>query len=311
MSTGDGTYVPGPPPPFVTETNEPRWQDCTWASGLMGLCDVRPATPATRVEREAIRAAAIAIAPLVDPPGATLTELVRGLEARHAYRPTIFIGTFLELLAVLETAQGAVILGRYDGLPTALRLDPGFRDGHAAYGRLAGPRGEIRPGYLWWMDPLGRGLYVGQWVEASVIRRYAGAWAGFGQVHAAIFRRSVMLAVVTRTPFAAPRHWTIPAGAVLRGYDPARPGAPVKSAVFTSETGGWATARVGVAWPGVDAPPAPNGAPFLEVSAGPAWAGLLILEAAVSLDPEPPAALSAIVVLDTLQSAIDEFRAGM
>lgn len=112
---------------------------------------------------------------------------------------------------------------------------------------------------------------------------------GGGFVYAVTFPplEDSMLAVVTRTPFAAPRHWTVGPGVALRGFDPARPGAPVKSSVFTSATGGWATARVDVAWPGVDKPPVPNGSPFLEVSAGPAWAGLLVLEAAVTLDPEP------------------------
>lgn len=117
-----------------------------------------------------------------------------------------------------------------------------------------------------------------------------------------------MLAIVTRTPFAAPVTWRVKAGTVLRGYDPARPGSHVKEVRFVGDSMAHATARVGVRWVGVDPAPVPRGAPFLEVSDG-AFAGLLIVEAHVSLDPIPDPCAERIA--SARKAALDEARAAL
>jgi hypothetical protein len=80
----------------------------------------------------------------------------------------------------------------------------------------------------------------------------------------------------------------VPAGTLLRGYDPARPGQVVLERTFATSSSALADAEVSVAWPGSPNPPIPRGTGFLRVSNG-LFAGLLIVAALVQLDPELPA----------------------
>jgi hypothetical protein len=119
----------------------------------------------------------------------------------------------------------------------------------------------------------------------------------------AILEDALMLAVVTRQPFPTPVIWRVAAGTTLRGYDPAQPGKVAKEMRFASDSLAHATARVGVSWPGTSPAPIPRGYPFLEVSDG-AFAGLLIVEAQVKLDPVPdPAQLARGKALEEARSA--------
>lgn len=97
-----------------------------------------------------------------------------------------------------------------------------------------------------------------------------------------------MLGIVTVSPFRAPRHWSVAAGVTLSAYDPARPGAAVKSLRWDHDSGATADATVRVDWPGVANAPIPRGGPFLRVRDG-TYAGLLIVAAQVTLAPDPPA----------------------
>lgn len=91
---------------------------------------------------------------------------------------------------------------------------------------------------------------------------------------------------VTLLP-GGPRTWRVAAGVTLNGYDAKQPGAVVKSATFASPSSALADATVYVTHdPGPG--PVPRGGPFLRVTNG-MFAGLLIVAALVTLDPEPPA----------------------
>lgn len=108
--------------------------------------------------------------------------------------------------------------------------------------------------------------------------------------------RPPMYAVETVTELAAPnpRTFTIAAGAVVNGYDPAHPGVIVKSyGPATAPSTAHADATVGVAWYDTASAPVPRGYPFLRVVDG-ALAGTLVAASAVTLDPAapPPATIS-------------------
>ena len=60
-----------------------------------------------------------------------------------------------------------------------------------------------------------------------------------------------------------PRHFTVPAGSTIRGYDPARPGTVITDADFPQESGASALAQVVISWPGLDPEPVPHGTFFL------------------------------------------------
>jgi hypothetical protein len=83
--------------------------------------------------------------------------------------------------------------------------------------------------------------------------------------------------------FEPSRHFTVPAGTTVRGYDPARPGTIIRDVDFAAESGANAVARVVIAWPDRDPQPVPHGT-FLQVADG-AFAGLYIQAQLVVLDP--------------------------
>lgn len=114
-------------------------------------------------------------------------------------------------------------------------------------------------------------------------------WAAIGG-HGLFVEDNDMFPVVTVTPLAAPnpRKFVIAAGVRVNGYDPARPGVVVKSAIGpTGGTSAYADAEAGVTWVGTTTPPIPRGGPFLRVVDG-VLAGLLIVKALVTLDPVTP-----------------------
>lgn len=80
------------------------------------------------------------------------------------------------------------------------------------------------------------------------------------------------------------RHFTVPAGTTIRGYDPARPGTIIRQVSFAAASGALAKARVVIAWPDRDPEPVPHGT-FLQVLDG-AFAGQYISARLVVLDPQ-------------------------
>lgn len=99
-----------------------------------------------------------------------------------------------------------------------------------------------------------------------------------------------MLGIVTATPLeGSPRDFTVPAGATLNFYDPAKPGKAIYSASWPAGNTLQADARCKVEWPGASPLPIPNGYPFLRCISG-VYAGLLLVEQYVKLSPAPPPA---------------------
>jgi len=82
------------------------------------------------------------------------------------------------------------------------------------------------------------------------------------------------------------RHFTVPAGTTVRGYDPTRPGTIIREVGFAAASGAHAVARVVIAWPDRDPEPVPHGT-FLQVADG-AFAGRYINARLVVLDPPEP-----------------------
>lgn len=189
-------------PAFVTETGDRKWDDCIWASGAM-LIEAWTGHP---VDRVALRAASGA-----SPKGASDLRDLRsgvadllGLDLPASPR----LGdrmTWRDLLHRLEHGGSAVVVGWYSSLPARLTrwdrklaaMDPTPDDGHAMFVT------DYRPstGKLWLMDPLGRGDYAGEWVDARVIRDFV--WTtSWGYIYAAATPEPVV-------------HHTAPRGASL------------------------------------------------------------------------------------------------
>ena len=79
------------------------------------------------------------------------------------------------------------------------------------------------------------------------------------------------------------RHFQVPPGTTLRGFDPARPGQTIRQLAFADGSGAHATSMVVIAWPQLDPQPVPHGT-FLEVATG-HFEGLYIKAQLVVLDP--------------------------
>ena len=152
--------------PFVTETDEQVWNDCTVCSGLMAAIAMGVDVPPNRPEREALRAAT------GDTDGGVgLDALNVGLRRRYGIvldRPATI--TWADVDTFLSTRGGVVaqLVYRELGSPFT-RWDPAFAarpDGgyHAVYLAGANPTG------VFLMDPLGRGSYAGEWVPKSRVR---------------------------------------------------------------------------------------------------------------------------------------------
>ena len=95
--------------------------------------------------------------------------------------------TFDDLRSRLSVGGAAVVFGAYASLPADLsRFDPKFAargvddSRHAVYLNSYDPASDR----FWWMDPLGRGDYDGEWVAASIVETFV--WTnGRGHVWAA------------------------------------------------------------------------------------------------------------------------------
>lgn len=93
----------------------------------------------------------------------------------------------------------------------------------------------------------------------------------------------VPMANITTVELYEPaRHFIVPAGTAVHGYDPTRPGMVVRDVDFVEQSGANAAAKVVIAWPGRDLEPVPHGT-FLQVADG-AFAGLYIKSQLAVLD---------------------------
>jgi hypothetical protein len=284
--------------------DDAAWEDCLWASAIEWLRAIGRNVPATHAEAEALRAAS-GQGPLG---GSGFRHLILG--AKNRYDLTVPPpGMKSAFLAAFRPGVAAVIAGSLGGLPAGHKLrrwEPGFTGGHAVYV-------ERTTDAILWCDPLAPVGSSPDRVALDDVERFL--WSGvacavWGSVAYTSQSEGEMYPIVTRSPFPIPVRWTVKAGTVLRGYDPAQPGKAVKELRFDRDSSARASARVGVSWRGVDADkaPIPRGAPFLEVLDG-AFAGLLIVEAQVQLDPVPdPCAPARAKALDDAIAAISKLK---
>ena len=228
------TYLPS----FVTETDERFWTDCTWASATMfvdswTLGQHRP-------DREALRAAS---GDTVG--GSNLDDVARGLNnlipsLPSLYRPTTWAATgavnYLKSGGVL-IAQGlyssirSYTTGRY------VRWDPSFatqgsKSGHAVC--VAAYRVSNGQEQVYWMDPLGRGTYKGEWMPASIFKVFLNSLRrsnGSVRVAAAKVGAAALLPDTSTgetmsiyTRIAQGGSFVIPADKTVRAWKPGRSG---------------------------------------------------------------------------------------
>lgn len=157
-------------PRFVTQTDEPVWDDCAWASATM-LFDK---WTNRRVNREAFRRSQSNRVG-----GSNMKDLRRGfanylgVDARWSPSGGDPL-TLDDLLSRLERGGGAVVFGYYSDMPEpfvrwsrSFATKPRRETGHAVYVQDYN-RAKNR---VWMMDPLGRG-YNGEWTPVAALRKF-------------------------------------------------------------------------------------------------------------------------------------------
>lgn len=102
------------------------------------------------------------------------------------------------------------------------------------------------------------------------------------QVLASLVAPAVPAKLTDVERFAAPRHFRIPPGTHLEGYDPARPNQVVKHRPFPEGSGASATAIVSISYPGLNPQPMPSGT-FVHVRDG-GFKGLFVPASSVVFD---------------------------
>lgn len=152
-----------------------RWEDCTWASGVMlaneAYGDI--VHPHTQAEYEALRDASGDV-PTPDSPGSGIKDLLKGFAERYGWIPRRLYG--FAPVADSPVGTALVIAGLYAKLPARLRWT-NFTGAHAfAIVKIAeGPAG-------WWvLDPLAPQGYAGEAATEAELRAFyqgiSGAWA--------------------------------------------------------------------------------------------------------------------------------------
>jgi hypothetical protein len=175
-------------PHFETETDvSGSWIDCLWASGTMLL------DKWTRGQRIIHHANLRRYSG--DTGGSNVEDLQRGI--RNATGWTVEVPEDANWSTLvnryIKKDYGIVLGGLYSRLrPYAggkfTRWDRGFANRgrfstHSVYIQRTGPSGSFRPGYVWWMDPLGRPVwnsrvreyipYRGEWMPMNIAMAFA------------------------------------------------------------------------------------------------------------------------------------------
>ena len=190
--------------PFITETDEPTFTDCQFASGLMLVAEWTDGAairdrhgntldaPGLKRLRERLR-----VLSGDTEGGASLEDLVRGIARRFPDLPPLPRTTaqveplrlsFDELWAKLKAGHCAVLDGnpiRVTDPKSPLRSMQAKDDyDHAVFVHTAkGERALV-------MDPLGRGRYQGQWVQKADLRQFASRFTTVtGSPYCAVVRR--------------------------------------------------------------------------------------------------------------------------
>lgn len=172
-------------PHFVTETDEARWGDCTWAAAVMAI--EHKTNGVMRPDREQLRIASHGDAAS---DGANMRQVVDG--AKNMLGLTLepwspWGGarlTWANVMTELPRGAGFMLAGLYNHLPDYFRRwDTHFQGNHMVYIERLTSSGAI-----WWMDPLGRGNYRGEWISAGAAKRFGEALTdGSGHIYVAPF----------------------------------------------------------------------------------------------------------------------------
>jgi hypothetical protein len=192
-------------PPFITETDEKEWDDCTVCSTLMAVAsatlgevtsapdwsDLGPA--GLKVRREKIRNHLPADK---QKGGLTNADMVVAFEKEFPWLPTLPVwsaqkNTWEETVKSLLGSGVAVL----NGNPAAVtnvnsklrRWTNNDKFNHAILAERA-RRAPDQSVDFFIMDPLGSGKYDGEWVPAQEVRQFIFKEAG-GVVQATIFKR--------------------------------------------------------------------------------------------------------------------------
>jgi hypothetical protein len=193
-------------PPFVTETDEVRWDDCTVCSTLMAVASAtlgevvsKPdwstlGDSGLKARREKIRDW---LPPDKQNGSTTMTDMRYAFKKEFPWLP-FEIPHYEEqkntwqdvLLGLLDKRTVAVLLGNPSDVKdesSPLRRWTNNDDfGHAIYADHA-KKGEDGSVSIFIMDPLGRGNYEGQYVSASDVRQFL--WDDGDSVKATMFPR--------------------------------------------------------------------------------------------------------------------------
>lgn len=166
-------------PHFETETDTTPWQDCAWSS-LSMLID-KWTRGHVVVHHRSLRTAS------GDSGGSASTDLARGVKNHPKTKGWTLPAqnaNWTQVVALINKGYGMVLMGQYGAIKGYskghyTRWDQKFANksysGHAVYLQKDGPKGAHKAGYVWWMDPLGRGTYKGEWVPLNVVRSFAMA----------------------------------------------------------------------------------------------------------------------------------------
>ena len=190
--------------PFITETDEPKFTDCQFASGLMLVAEWTSGDAVH--DRHGNTLDAVGLKRLRERiwvlsgdtvGGASLEDLARGIARRFPELPPLPRTTapvnplrpsFNELWAKLKAGHCAVLDGnpvRVADPKSPLRSMQAKDDyDHAVFVHAA--RGER----AFVMDPLGRGRYQGQWVSKVDLRQFASRFTTpSGSPYCAVVKR--------------------------------------------------------------------------------------------------------------------------
>jgi len=251
--------------PVLVSEREPTtpWNDCTWASGTMfGNAETLGIYPPKRATYEALRAAS------GDLGFSNMADLVKGMTKLWGWTGKV-VGTWAALESALASKGAATIVqGMYGALPTHYRRwQPNFLGPHAVYVQRLSTS-------LWIEDPLALWGYSGEVISLADVKSFftglGGAQAMLGRVGG---RDMLVIEEVHLNPKGAVIFRIAP-GATVRGWDPARPGKPIKTNTWANGSGAHYDAMVNVSWPGTSPAPVPHGT-FLRCIDG-FYAGLLI-----------------------------------
>jgi hypothetical protein len=172
-------------PPQCSERETGKWEDCTWATGVMlnNAAHGQTVVPSTRAEYEALRVAG-GDGPAENPgDGSNNAQLAIGITNRYGWTPIRYgppgvshPSWSLVLSALRSVGDCAALQGTMGAWGSAShwrRWDTAFQGPHNVYVQ----RRDMGD-HLWWMNPQAPNSYPGEWISLTEAHRYYDAWIG-------------------------------------------------------------------------------------------------------------------------------------